>query len=424
MKTKFLYTLLFISGLFLVIVGGCYLSVDYNAHGRTFDNVNDVPEHEYGLLLGTSPITPQGAHNFYFDNRIKAAVELYKTGKVKKIIASGGNYWYDENGNTRENGCNELRSMQDSLVKYGVPRDAIILDFDGTRTLNSIVKVKDVYKIDSCVIISQQYHNERAIKQADHYGLKAVGYNAAPSHIRRNRIKNQARELLARVKLYWDLWFGPKPNFDSYVVKVGDGIIQEWYDEADTIPGISGTIAHRSNIDSSYGFYRYFSTRNGNPLYYNTRHGFYVLLPEGLGYNQYGENMMGSHNNEFYNNDTTLVVSAAASFYDVVSLDVPDYIDSLKIWEHQFLAKLGPHKIKEITPDEWISEGVIDHTISDNPPADRFIRKWLLKKDIDNRECEMTLIIYFNDSLSYRLSEFEDIISHFPNMHNIPIQIK
>lgn len=416
MRKKILHISLTLTCIVFVAIIGCYLSVDYNAHGRTFDNVTDVPEHEYGLLLGTSPITPQGAHNFYFDNRIKAAVELYKAGKVKKIIASGGNYWYDENGNTRENGCNELRSMQDSLVKYGVPRDAIILDYDGTRTLNSIVKMKDVYKIDSCVIISQQYHNERAIKQADHYGLKAVGYNAAPSHIRRNRIKNQARELLARVKLYLDLWLGSKPNFDSYVVKVGNGIIQEWYDESDTIPGVSGTIAHRSNIDSSYGFYRYFSTRDNNPLYYNGRHGYYVLLPNGMGYNQFGENEMGSHSNEFYNNDTTLAICANAMYYDAVLVDEPHYVDSLKNYERQYLNNLGDVKIDKLSSVEWISQGRIDHSNTDNPPAERFIRKWLLKKDLEDRECYMELTIFFNDSLSYRLPEFENIIKQFPNL--------
>jgi SanA protein len=61
-----------------------------NASGKTFDDVDNVPHREYGLLLATSPITPTGAHNFYFDNRIKATDELYKAGKVDYIIASGG----------------------------------------------------------------------------------------------------------------------------------------------------------------------------------------------------------------------------------------------------------------------------------------------------------------------------------------------
>lgn len=416
MRKKILQILLTLTCIVVAAIIGCYLSVDYNAHGRVFDDVDAVPGHEYGLLLGTSPITPQGAHNFYFDNRIKATVELYKAGKIKKIIASGGNYWYDENGNPRENGCNELRSMQDSLIKYGVPRESITLDNDGTRTLNSIVKAKEVYGIDSCVIISQQYHNERAIKQADHYGLKAVGYNAAPSHIRRNRIKNQARELLARVKLYLDLWFGSKPQFDSYVVKVGNGILQEWYDETDSIPGISGTIGHRSNAESSYGFLKYFSTINEKSFYYNDRHGYFVRLPQGMGYNQYGENEMGAHGNEFYNNDTTLVVCANAMYYDAVLVDEPHYADSLMVYERQYLNNLGDVETNKLSSVEWISRGRIDHSNPDNPPADRFIRKWLLKKDFEDRESYMELTIYFNDTLSYRIPEFENIIQQFPNL--------
>lgn len=93
-------------GLCAIIVCGlgvCYVVVSANASGRIFDNVDYVPEHEYGLLLGTSPITSQGAHNYYFDNRIKAAAELYHAGKVRKIIASGGDY-----SGKQRNGCNEL----------------------------------------------------------------------------------------------------------------------------------------------------------------------------------------------------------------------------------------------------------------------------------------------------------------------------
>lgn len=196
-----------ISLLALIIIS-CYGIVSLNASGKTFDNVEDVPAREVGLLLATSPITPLGAHNFYFDNRIKAADELYKAGKIKRIIASGGNY------TDQANGCDEPRAIRDSLVARGIPESAIILDYDGTRTLNSIVKAKEGYGGDSVILISQKYHNERAIWQAEHFGLNAVGYNAAPSHIRRNRIKNQVRELFARVKLMLDMALGSKPEYE------------------------------------------------------------------------------------------------------------------------------------------------------------------------------------------------------------------
>lgn len=108
-----------------------------NAGGRIFDNAQDVPAYEYGLLLGNSTITPQGAHNFNFDNRIKAAEELYKAGKMKKIIVSRGDYRTQQ-----KFGCDEPSAMRDSLTARGIPADCIILDYDGTHTLNSIVKTK------------------------------------------------------------------------------------------------------------------------------------------------------------------------------------------------------------------------------------------------------------------------------------------
>ena len=74
----------------LLLITGCYYAVVWNASGRTYDSVSDIPHNRVGLLLAASPITPGGAHNFYFENRIKSADELYKAGKVDYIIASGG----------------------------------------------------------------------------------------------------------------------------------------------------------------------------------------------------------------------------------------------------------------------------------------------------------------------------------------------
>lgn len=188
-------------GIFMIL--GCYIIVSLNAKGRTFDDVNDVPSHEYGVLFATSPFTPAGAHNYYFDNRIEATAELYKAGKVKKIIASGGDYRA-----TQKFGYDEPAAIRDSLVARGIPSDKIILDYEGTRTYNSIAKAKR-NRITSFIIISQKDHNERALCIAKHFGyrdLDVVAYNAKPSHIQRSRIKNTLREYLARVKMYIDFW--------------------------------------------------------------------------------------------------------------------------------------------------------------------------------------------------------------------------
>lgn len=178
----------------ILLIGGGYAVVSINSNGRVYDD--EIPYRTYGLLLGTSPITPCGTHNYYFDTRIDAASELFNKGKISRIIASGGDYG-------GQHGCNELTVMRDSLIKRGVPKESIILDYQGTRTINSIVYTKSV--CDSVTIISQQYHNERALYLADHYGLNAIAYNADMPKSIRLKIKNLSRELLARINMFWEV---------------------------------------------------------------------------------------------------------------------------------------------------------------------------------------------------------------------------
>ena len=194
----------------IIVIVGCYFIVWNNSNSKTFDNIGDVPYNEVGILLGTSPRVANGNPNFYYINRITATADLYKAGKINRIIASGGDYSQRASG-----GYNELIAMRDSLVIRGVPDSVIILDYDGTRTLNSIVKAKEIYGIDRFTIISQEYHNERAIFLASLNGIDAVGYNAKPSHIKIKRIKNEGREFFARVKLFVDVILGEKPKFEK-----------------------------------------------------------------------------------------------------------------------------------------------------------------------------------------------------------------
>ncbi len=168
-----------------IIIAVCNILVVGNAKGRTFDNISDVPAREIGLLLGTSPITPSGEHNYYFDNRIKATADLYHAGKIRRILVSGGDYTM-----TEKHGCDEPTAMRDSLVAHNVPDTCIIEHWQGWRTINSIDAVRNLYNFDSITIISQKYHNERALYQADLFGLDAVGYNAKPLPITSSRIRN------------------------------------------------------------------------------------------------------------------------------------------------------------------------------------------------------------------------------------------
>ena len=183
-----------------VVILVCNLLVIGASSGKTYDDVNKIPANRYGLLLGTSPITRFGAHNLYFDARIKATADLYKAGKINKVIASGGNYVGKE-----KYGCDEPAAMRDSLVNLGVPADSIILDYDGQRTLKSFDNAKKVYGLDKLTIISQKYHNSRSLYLAKHFGIDAVAYNADEPNLKTHKIKNHVREYLARVKMFIDI---------------------------------------------------------------------------------------------------------------------------------------------------------------------------------------------------------------------------
>ncbi len=203
----------------------------------------------------------------------------------------------------------------------------------------------------------------------------------------------------------------------GYNVTLPDGSVEEWFDEPDSISGIPGAIRHYTFGKADKGFYKRYFSFKGKPFYYNGRHGFYVKLPEGIGLYQSGESEMGAHFNEFYNRDTTMVICSEAYFYDVMLYDeeVPNYVDSLKLWEEDFIKRLGSNEIRRISDDIWIAEGQIDHSNPDNPDNDRFLHKWVLKKDIEDRECVFTTTIYYKDSLQYRYPEFEKLIQYFPD---------
>ena len=109
-KIIIIYAIASIVLILIALFIGYYILV-HNAKGRTYDNINEIPHNKFGLLLATSPITPGGAHNFYFENRIKATEELYKAGKVNYIIASGGDYSKDH-----KFGCDEPQAIKVSLV--------------------------------------------------------------------------------------------------------------------------------------------------------------------------------------------------------------------------------------------------------------------------------------------------------------------
>ena len=184
--------------IFLMII--CNQIVVNNAQGKAFSDIDSIEYNKVGLLLGTTPQARIGRiTNYFFIYRSDAAEELYKAGKIEKILISG-----DENS---LDGINETECMRDSLVARGVPASDIILDGKGYRTICSVVNANKVYGLKSFTIISQEFHNERALYQSEHLGLdleNLQAYNAKMPKSRRAFLTT-IREYFARVKMFIDL---------------------------------------------------------------------------------------------------------------------------------------------------------------------------------------------------------------------------
>lgn len=179
----------------LLLVSFSSIQVSRASSGRLYRSVESVPMNRVGLLLGTSPYVVSGRLNPFFRNRIEAAAELYRAGRIEFIIASGDN---------QHHSYNEPVQMRRALIAAGVPEEAIFLDYAGFRTLDSIVRAAKVFGQHRFTIISQEFHIQRALYIANYYSLDAVAYTARDvSGYTGVRVK--AREVLARALALLDL---------------------------------------------------------------------------------------------------------------------------------------------------------------------------------------------------------------------------
>ena len=203
-------------GFLLVITGSlaCQWAVVASARGRLYADAKALPnDRRVGLVLGCSKMVPGRGPNRFFIKRIAAAAVLYHSGKCPALIVSGDN---------SVAGYDEPTDMKEALMAAGVPEAKIFCDYAGLRTLDSVVRAKAVFGQTKVVIVSQRSHNQRAIFLARSHGLDAIGLNAGEASLSRLlALKNQARELLARVAAVLDAKiFGTKPKFLGPPVRV------------------------------------------------------------------------------------------------------------------------------------------------------------------------------------------------------------
>lgn len=190
----------------------CNSWVNSNTKTQLYTDVNKIPARKVGLVLGASKKTVRGTNNLYFSYRMQAAYQLFKAQKVQYLLLSGDNHI---------KGYDEPSDMREALIVLGVPDSCIILDYAGFRTFDSVVRCNEVFGEDSITIISQEFHNQRALFIANKNDIEAIGFNA--QEVNKNySFKTRVREYFARVKCVLDIYvLYTSPKFLGEKIKIG-----------------------------------------------------------------------------------------------------------------------------------------------------------------------------------------------------------
>lgn len=199
--------------LLLTAVILCDRHIERASASRHTGRLEDLPEVKVALVLGCSATVAEGRPNLYFTRRMDAAAKLYHAGKIRFLLVSGDNGRKD---------YDETELMVDALVLRKVPRDRIVRDHAGFDTLDSLVRAREVFGLDRLIVVSQQFHNERALYIAGHRGIDAVGWNAGEVNWA-GSWKTRMREKLARVKTILDLHvLRSSPRFLGPRITIGE----------------------------------------------------------------------------------------------------------------------------------------------------------------------------------------------------------
>lgn len=180
------------------------------AEGKMYDSIERVPRGRVGLLLGTGKFASGGRINLFYQYRIDAILSLYQAEKIEYVLISGDNSVAE---------YNEPETMRDDLILSGIPNERIFLDYAGFRTWDSIIRANKVFGESDFIIVTQRFHNERALFIAEKNGINAIGFNAKSVPVAFSP-RVWLRERLARVNVIFDVLVGSEPKFLGDMISI------------------------------------------------------------------------------------------------------------------------------------------------------------------------------------------------------------
>lgn len=192
----------------ITIVGVIALRVysAVEASGRIYAFA-DVPERPVAIVFGAQ-VLPSGRLSAMLADRVKVGAQLYQAGKVKALLFTGDN---------SVDTYNEPESMRQYALGLGVPDSAIVLDYAGFRTYDSCYRARDIFKVDQAILVTQDFHLDRALLTCNQLGVNSVGVAAdfvrPTGYSNRSLLQSEFREFPATAMTVFDLLRDEKPYY-------------------------------------------------------------------------------------------------------------------------------------------------------------------------------------------------------------------
>jgi SanA protein len=176
------------------------------ARGEVY-TVETVPAHRVAIVFGAQ-VWYNGQPSHMLADRVAAGADLYHAGKADVLLMSGDNHvqWY-----------NEPVAMRDYALALGVPDEAIVLDYAGFRTYDSCYRAREVFQVESAILVTQKFHMDRALLTCSGLGLDVVGvtadYQRPVGYQFRTMVFSTVREFPATALAVVDLLRRPQPTY-------------------------------------------------------------------------------------------------------------------------------------------------------------------------------------------------------------------
>jgi SanA protein len=193
------------------------LNIYFESKGYIYSDPDQIPGSYTALVLGAS-VYSSGRPSTILADRLDKAIELYEHKKIKRFLLSGDHAkpHYDE-----------VNNMKNYLIEQGIPDSIIFMDHAGFDTYNSMVRAKDIFEVDSLIVVTQQFHLPRAIYIARQKGLHVNGYTADKRSYT-SMPYLYFRESFADIKAFFDVLFDTNPVFEGEQIPIRGDCKLSW----------------------------------------------------------------------------------------------------------------------------------------------------------------------------------------------------